>query len=53
MSPANGLPWWKNKEQKMNTRDIVWVVIAVVLFLLWLVLVAPSMVPTFLTILAH
>jgi hypothetical protein len=51
MSPANDS--WVNKEIQMNTREIVWVVIAVILFLLWLVLVAPSTVPTFLMILAH
>ena len=37
-----------NKEIKMKTRDLFWLVMVVVLFVTWLVYVAPSTFPAFL-----
>jgi len=32
----------------MNKRDLAWLLLVVVLFVVWLLLVAPASVPTFL-----
>ena len=37
-----------NKETMMKTRDLFWLVVVVVLFVTWLVCVAPSTFPAFL-----
>ena len=38
----------EQEEVEMTKRDVVWLLIAAIVFVLWLALVAPSAVPVFL-----